>query len=147
MNYVLIIIMWSVYGLFVYSRYKRAKRKYHNPAIYFEQKVEVMNRVLDAEFDRQVTAMRERAAAIRTDDIKYLNADELKIECGTLVYVTQDDGTQVMRSVAEASDLEEVPYGFVIVVNRSAAFPFSEIVSVDRVRRVHSKGASEVDHD
>ena len=70
MNAIGFIIMFWVYVLIIYSRYQRRKRKYDNysnPALYFEKRVEVMNAVLEADYDRKVTAMREGAAAIRAD--------------------------------------------------------------------------------
>ena len=67
MNFAGLIIMCAVFGLIFYSRHQRSKRKYDNPALYFEKKVAAMNSVSEADFDRKMTAMRERAAAIRAD--------------------------------------------------------------------------------
>lgn len=53
-----------------------------------------------------------------------------------VVYARQDDGSVVIRSIAADWD-NEAPDGYVLVVNRQAAFLFGEVVSVDRVWRAH----------
>ena len=53
-----------------------------------------------------------------------------------VVYVTQKDGTEVIRSIARG---EDIPDGHVLVVDRNSAFPFGEFVPIDRVRRAHKK--------